>query len=94
MALSLCNFGAEHKTARRPVFGGRSIPRMINPLLDGFDPARRPGSIEELAASVKLHPKVVRNEIRLAFLAPEISEAILTAGCAYKLPDLRKTSAL
>jgi len=27
-------------------------------------------SIEELAASIKLHPKVVRNDIRLAFLAP------------------------
>jgi site-specific DNA recombinase len=28
-------------------------------------------SLEQLAASVKLHPKVVRNEIRLAFLAPK-----------------------
>jgi site-specific DNA recombinase len=51
-------------------------------------------SIEELAASVKLHPKVVRNEIRLAFLAPEISESILTVGCAFGLPDLRRISAL
>jgi hypothetical protein len=51
-------------------------------------------SLEELAASVKLHPKVVRNEIRLAFLAPEISESILTAGCAFGLPDLRRISAL
>jgi site-specific DNA recombinase len=51
-------------------------------------------SIEELAASVKLHPEVVRNEIRLAFLAPEISESILTAGCAFGLPDLRRISAL
>ena len=51
-------------------------------------------SIEELAASVKLHPKVVRNEIRLAFLATKISESILTAGCAFGLPDLRRISAL
>jgi site-specific DNA recombinase len=51
-------------------------------------------SIEELATSVKLHPKVVRNEIRLAFLAPEISESILTVGCAFGLPDLRRISAL
>jgi len=51
-------------------------------------------SIEELAASVKLHPKVVRNEIRLAFLGPQISESILTAGCAFGLPDLRRISAL
>jgi site-specific DNA recombinase len=51
-------------------------------------------SLEQLAASVKLHPKVVRNEIRLAFLAPQISETILTAGCAFGLPDLRRISAL
>jgi len=35
-------------------------------------------SIEALAASVKLHPKVVRQELRYAFLAPSITEAILT----------------
>ena len=51
-------------------------------------------SIEELATCVKLHPKVVRNEIRLAFLAPEISESILTVGCAFGLTDLRRISAL
>lgn len=33
--------------------------------------------IEDLAASVKLHPKVVRQELRYAFLAPTIVEAIL-----------------
>jgi hypothetical protein len=32
-------FGAEHKTAKSD---GVSIPRMINLLLEGFDPARRP----------------------------------------------------
>jgi site-specific DNA recombinase len=51
-------------------------------------------SLEQLSASVKLHPKVVRNEIRLAFLAPQISESILTAGCAFGLPDLRRIAAL
>ena len=35
-------------------------------------------SVEALAASVKLHPKVVRQELRYAFLAPSITEAILT----------------
>lgn len=35
-------------------------------------------SVEALAASVKLHPKVVRQELRYAFLAPAITEAILT----------------
>jgi DNA invertase Pin-like site-specific DNA recombinase len=34
-------------------------------------------SVEALAASVKLHPKVVRQELRYAFLAPAITEAIL-----------------
>ncbi|TKT70287.1 recombinase family protein [Afipia massiliensis] len=33
---------------------------------------------EALAASVKLHPKLVRQELRYAFLAPAIKEAILT----------------
>ena len=34
-------------------------------------------TVEALAASVKLHPKVVRQELRYAFLAPAITEAIL-----------------
>jgi hypothetical protein len=52
------------------------------------------GSVEELAGSVNLHPKVVRSEIRLAFLAPEITDSVLTVGCAFRLADLRKISAL
>jgi len=52
------------------------------------------GSVEELASSVNLHPKVVRSEIRLAFLAPEITDFVLTAGCSFGLADLRKISAL
>jgi site-specific DNA recombinase len=52
------------------------------------------GSIEELASSVKLHPKVVRNEIKLAFLAPGITASILTGDFALRLPNLRKISAL
>ena len=35
-------------------------------------------SIEELAASVNLHPKVIRKRLRLAFLAPDITAAILS----------------
>ncbi len=34
-------------------------------------------SIESLAQSVHVHPKIVRNGIRMAFLAPTISKAIL-----------------
>ncbi len=35
------------------------------------------GSIEELATSINLNPKVVRKSIRLAFIPPDIIEAIL-----------------
>ena len=34
-------------------------------------------SIEELAAAAKIHPKVVRNRIRLAYLSPNLTRAIL-----------------
>jgi DNA invertase Pin-like site-specific DNA recombinase len=34
-------------------------------------------TVEALAASVNLHPKLVRQELRYAFLAPNISEAII-----------------
>lgn len=37
-------------------------------------------SVETLAASVSLHSKVVRQELRYAFLAPAIIEAILTGN--------------
>jgi hypothetical protein len=46
-------------------------------------------SVDELAASAKLNPKVVRNELRLAFLAPEILDAILNGKPGCSLPDLR-----
>src|SRR5260370_18056129 len=52
------------------------------------------GSVEELAGSVNLHPKVVRSEIRMAFLAPEITDSALTSSCSFGLADLRKISAL
>jgi site-specific DNA recombinase len=47
-------------------------------------------SVDELAASAKLNPKVVRNELRLAFLAPEILNG--KPGCS--LPDLRRIAAI
>ena len=34
-------------------------------------------SIESLAATAKLHPKVIRQALRLAFLAPGITQSIL-----------------
>jgi len=51
-------------------------------------------SIEELAASAKLHAKVVRNELRLAFLSPNIVDAVLNGSGGFGLRDLRKCAAL
>lgn len=44
-------------------------------------------SIEALAKDVKLHPKIVRQQIRLAFLAPSITEAVIS-GEAENTPTL------
>jgi hypothetical protein len=35
-------------------------------------------SVEELAIAANLHPKAIRNELKLAYLAPEIVEAVLS----------------
>jgi hypothetical protein len=51
-------------------------------------------SVDQLAASAKLNSKVVRNELRLAFLAPEILDAILNGKPGYSLPDLRRIAAI
>ncbi|WP_425908136.1 recombinase family protein [Nitrobacter sp. TKz-YC02] len=49
-------------------------------------------SIEALAEDVKLHPKIIRQQIRLAFLAPAITEAVLAekAGGALTLRSILK----
>jgi len=52
------------------------------------------GSVEELAASAKLHAKVVRDELRLAFLSPDIVDAVLNGSGGFGLRDLRKCAAL
>jgi hypothetical protein len=51
-------------------------------------------SVDELAASAKLNSKVVRNELRLAFLAPEILDAILNGKPGCSLADLRGIAAI
>jgi hypothetical protein len=51
-------------------------------------------SVEELAAHVKFNPKVVRNELKLAYLAPQIIESALTESNDFGLPQLRNISAL
>jgi hypothetical protein len=50
--------------------------------------------VDELAASAKLNSKVVRNELRLAFLAPEILDAILNGKPGCSLADLRGIAAI
>jgi DNA invertase Pin-like site-specific DNA recombinase len=37
-------------------------------------------SVEALAKDVRLHPKIIRQQIRLAFLAPSITEAVISGG--------------
>jgi site-specific DNA recombinase len=51
-------------------------------------------SVGELAANAKLNSKVVRNELRLAFLGPEILDAILNGKPGCSLRDLRRIAAL
>jgi site-specific DNA recombinase len=53
-------------------------------------------SIEELASSYKLHPKVVRQGLALAFLAPKITVEILTAEApaTLRLADIPKRLSL
>ncbi|KJC46688.1 hypothetical protein UP09_11700 [Bradyrhizobium sp. LTSP885] len=51
-------------------------------------------SIEDLAVAIRLHPKVIRGELRLAFLAPNILKGVLYGEIPATLRDLRKVQAL
>jgi site-specific DNA recombinase len=51
-------------------------------------------SVEELGIAANLHPKVIRNELKLAYLAPEFVEAVLSGRRDFSLADLRDVSAL
>ena len=51
-------------------------------------------SIEELASKAAVHPKVMRQALKLAFLPPDIMTSILTGGARFELADLRNVSAL
>ena len=51
-------------------------------------------SIEQLATAINLHPKVVRTELRVSFLAPHITVSILNGDFRPGLPKLRNISAL
>ncbi len=50
----------------------------------------RHASIEELAVVADLHPKVVRQELRLAFLTPALTRAALDGEATFQLKDLPK----
>jgi len=54
------------------------------------------GSVEDLAQTLDLHPKVIRKGIRLAFLAPTITTDILLGRQKHglMLGDLNKSVAL
>jgi site-specific DNA recombinase len=54
----------------------------------------RVSSIEELAGKAEIHPKVMREALKLAFLAPDIVTAIFGGEAAFELADLRNVSAL
>ena len=56
--------------------------------------AGRYASVEDLAAAAHLHPKVIRQGLRLAFLAPHIVSSILAGDAQFELTDLRKISVL
>jgi site-specific DNA recombinase len=47
-------------------------------------------SIEDLAAGAKLHPKVIRQELRLAFLAPGVTGAAIDGDKPLKLNQIPK----
>lgn len=52
-------------------------------------------SVEELAETVKWNPKVIRKVLRLAFLAPDITEAIILGSHPklLRVPELQQISA-
>jgi site-specific DNA recombinase len=54
----------------------------------------RVSSIEELAGKAEIHPKVMREALKLAFLAPDIVTSIFTGETMFELADLRNVSAL
>ena len=57
--------------------------------LDGLS-AGRHASIEDLATAADLHPKVVRQGLRLAFLPPDLTRAILDGEATVELKQIPK----
>ncbi|WMT77399.1 hypothetical protein [Bradyrhizobium sp. Ash2021] len=50
----------------------------------------RHSSVEDLARAAKLHPKVVRQGLRLAFLSPAVTAAILEGHQGLTLVNIPK----
>jgi site-specific DNA recombinase len=61
----------------------------LNDLLSG-----RHASIEDLAAVADLHPKIVRQGLRLAFLPPGLTKAVLNGEATIKLKQIPKLLSL
>ena len=57
--------------------------------LDGLSTGRH-ASIEDLATAADLHPKVVRQGLRLAFLPPDLTRAILDGEATIELKQIPK----
>lgn len=51
----------------------------------------RHASIEDLAAAADIHPKVVRQGLRLAFLPPDLTKAVLDGEAAFELKQIPKS---
>jgi site-specific DNA recombinase len=51
-------------------------------------------SIEDLASNVDIHPKEMREALKMAFLAPDIVASIFTSESSFELADLRAVTAL
>jgi site-specific DNA recombinase len=54
----------------------------------------RCASVEELASQADIHPKVMREAFKMAFLAPDIVTSIFTGEATFELAALRQVSAL
>jgi hypothetical protein len=57
--------------------------------LDGLSTGRH-ASIEDLATAADVHPKVVRQGLRLAFLPPDLTRAILDGEATVELKQIPK----
>jgi site-specific DNA recombinase len=57
--------------------------------LDDLSRGRR-ASIEDLAAANTLHPKVIRQGLRLAFLTPDLTRNVIDGGAPVRLSQIPK----